>query len=556
MLKGNIVLPEYQRSFVWDEKDIKRLIKSFNDGQFVQPITIAQYKTENTVQNLILDGQQRLTSILLYYLGYFPNKDKFNVLEESVITSDDPTDDETTNDKANDKKIIGWTFEDLLKNTTNTIETIKEKLKDDNRYSEITKDKDKDIILDDNFLDNHFLGFSYIIPNCNTCDEINSYYSTLFRKINYYGVSLTNLECRRSLYYMNSEIKNYFEGKTDDNKNILCDIKIPGNNTNIEIIRYLSNLSLYYTLEKSNEANGFKFNKEEEFYTDYVFHVLGQETEDYDFKKFNFETILKNNWRDSYKRIREFIEQYLTNFGINEATKSKSWYEIDFWLSGLIYCNLFNDKTINPYKSNRNLFDDIKAEFESYKNLKVAIENYEKTNLMELELEEIYNKAEFKILKDIYEKEKNNIFDLFSKRNNLKLELSKSINAKVGQFKELQKKIESEYTDTIEKTKKLIEEINNKKQNDKSIQEVTEPLLYLTKLMQLKQERKNLQDNIKKQLEKNTINESRLNSQIRFLNYKINRHILYIAERKSNNISTSEYVIKKSIEIYGRYVQE
>ena len=28
MLKRNIILPEYQRSFVWDEKDVKRLIKS------------------------------------------------------------------------------------------------------------------------------------------------------------------------------------------------------------------------------------------------------------------------------------------------------------------------------------------------------------------------------------------------------------------------------------------------------------------------------------------------------------------------------------------------
>jgi uncharacterized protein with ParB-like and HNH nuclease domain len=153
MLKGNIVLPEYQRSFVWEEKDTKRLIKSFYEGQFVQPITIAQYKTENTVQNLILDGQQRLTSILLYYLGYFPDKEKFE-LEETATTSDDAVDD-----TKNDKKIIGWTFEDLLnKNTTNKIETIKENLKNDDKYLEIPKDKD--IILDDNFLDNHFLGFS------------------------------------------------------------------------------------------------------------------------------------------------------------------------------------------------------------------------------------------------------------------------------------------------------------------------------------------------------------------------------------------------------------
>ena len=346
MLKRNIVLPEYQRSFVWEEKDTKRLIKSFYEGQFVQPITIAQYKAGNTERNLILDGQQRLTSILLYYLGYFPNKDKFNVLEESVITSDDPTDDETTNDKANDKKIIGWTFEDLLKNTTNTIEAIKEKLKDDDKYLEIPKDKD--IILDDNFLDNHFLGFSYIIPNCNNCDEINSYYSTLFRKINYYGVSLTNLERRRSLYYMRSDIRDYFDGKIEE-KYVLCDIKAPNSNANVDLIRYLSNLSLYYTLKEKNE---WKFNTEENFYKDYVFHVLGQETEYY-----NFEDSLKDNWRDSYKRIREFIEQHLTNFGINEATKS--WREIDFWLSGLIYWSLFENKTFK-IDSIEQLFKDIK----------------------------------------------------------------------------------------------------------------------------------------------------------------------------------------------------
>lgn len=60
MLKENIVLPEYQRRFVWGEKDTKRLIKSFQEGQFVQPITIAQYKVGNTEQNLILDGHNVL----------------------------------------------------------------------------------------------------------------------------------------------------------------------------------------------------------------------------------------------------------------------------------------------------------------------------------------------------------------------------------------------------------------------------------------------------------------------------------------------------------------
>lgn len=76
MLSDNIVLSDYQRHFVWRERDVKRLIQSLKDGQFVQPVTVALYDAGITQQNLILDGQQRLTSLLLAYLGYFPDKKK------------------------------------------------------------------------------------------------------------------------------------------------------------------------------------------------------------------------------------------------------------------------------------------------------------------------------------------------------------------------------------------------------------------------------------------------------------------------------------------------
>lgn len=549
MLKGNIVLPEYQRSFVWDEKDIKRLIKSFYEGQFVQPITIAQYKAGNTERNLILDGQQRLTSILLYYLGYLPDKGQFE-LEKTATTSDDSVDeDETTNDKANDKKIIGWTFEDLLKNTTNTIETIKEKLKDDNRYSEITKDKDKDIILDDNFLDNHFLGFSYIIPNCNTCDEINSYYSTLFRMINYYGVSLTNLECRRSLYYMNSKIKNYFEGKINDDTNVLHNIKTPGNNTNIDIIRYLSNLSLYSVLEKDNKEDEFKFNTDEKFYTDYVFHILGQETEDYDFKKFNFETTLKNNWNNSYERICDFINNNSEYYNL----ENPSWYEIDFLLSGLIYCNLFKGK-IETHKDGRNLFDDIKAEIERNKGLRTAIDKFEEIDLRE-PLEQIYKKEEFKILGEIKEKEfenpKSKIVELFSQRGKCKDDLIK-LNDKIKKESSSVLQKRSEIEKTIKEAHELIEEISNNKQ--KSIQNLSEMLPYIIEFQKLNQSYQKSKEIIGKLKEEQK--GRNLTNEITYLNSKINMHIFSIAKREYKKTSTYEYVVKKSIEIYSRYVQE
>ncbi len=71
ILKQNIILPDYQRLFVWKEKKVRTLIKAFKQKQFVPPITIGSFNINGTSQNLILDGQQRLTTILLAYLGLF-----------------------------------------------------------------------------------------------------------------------------------------------------------------------------------------------------------------------------------------------------------------------------------------------------------------------------------------------------------------------------------------------------------------------------------------------------------------------------------------------------
>jgi outer membrane protein OmpA-like peptidoglycan-associated protein len=119
LLKRNIVLPDYQRSFVWDEKDIKRLIKSLAEGQFVQPITIANYNCEEREQNLLLDGQQRLTSILLSYIGYIPDKDKFSSVDELASSDDSDEGDEHTT------KIIGWTFEEMLEDNVSNITPVR-----------------------------------------------------------------------------------------------------------------------------------------------------------------------------------------------------------------------------------------------------------------------------------------------------------------------------------------------------------------------------------------------------------------------------------------------
>lgn len=51
----NIILPPYQRSFVWAEEQVKHLISSFNENNFIPPVTIGAFKENNKVVNYILE---------------------------------------------------------------------------------------------------------------------------------------------------------------------------------------------------------------------------------------------------------------------------------------------------------------------------------------------------------------------------------------------------------------------------------------------------------------------------------------------------------------------
>lgn len=110
LLNKEIELPNYQRSFVWAEENTKSLIKSFQEEMFVPPVIIGAYQYEGIWHNYILDGQQRLTSILLCYLNIFPKKDNFPPLSIPKLADDNddaPEEEENT--------FLEWNINTLLK---------------------------------------------------------------------------------------------------------------------------------------------------------------------------------------------------------------------------------------------------------------------------------------------------------------------------------------------------------------------------------------------------------------------------------------------------------
>lgn len=357
ILKRNIILPSYQRSFVWNHEDVEKLVNSFKTGQFIQPVTIARMKSVDGGINLILDGQQRLTSILLLALGYFPQKEKF---KDVTLTAID--DDSSESDSMLSNEIIDWTFEILFKKdkTQNSLAEIKHRITSDDRY-ELLKFKNSDLLMKGSdlteFLNKTFLGFSYIVPDSADKETEQYFFSTLFRNMNYLGKKLSPLESRKSLYYLNEKYKNYFEGRLTDGSEALGGLKIMDSSASkdIDFLRYLSTLSQYD--ETSTKASkimvGYSsYSSRENYYADYVAYILKLEQDNRSdkFNKFSMSaTFGDEEWEPRFARLKLTIENLKKKMNLDprNANSFRSWIDADYWLFGLIYWIVFKDKQID-----------------------------------------------------------------------------------------------------------------------------------------------------------------------------------------------------------------
>ena len=107
LLKKDLVLPPYQRSFVWSEQQVKGYVKGIEDDGFVPPVTIGVCNIGGENHNLILDGQQRLSSILLAYFKVYPKKDVFLRSTDELPLADGGAEED---DEEPDVEYINWSL--------------------------------------------------------------------------------------------------------------------------------------------------------------------------------------------------------------------------------------------------------------------------------------------------------------------------------------------------------------------------------------------------------------------------------------------------------------
>ncbi|MBF0383289.1 MAG: DUF262 domain-containing protein [Magnetococcales bacterium] len=65
---GDIVIPDYQREFVWSIRQSSLLIDSFLCGLPVPPVF---FYIDDKKKNVVIDGQQRILSVVFFFDGYF-----------------------------------------------------------------------------------------------------------------------------------------------------------------------------------------------------------------------------------------------------------------------------------------------------------------------------------------------------------------------------------------------------------------------------------------------------------------------------------------------------
>lgn len=315
ILRQELLLPEYQRFFVWKEKKMDLLIETLQEKRFVPPVAIGVYEENGEKQNLIIDGQQRLTSILLAYLGIFPeHSEEFTAHERDMADErDDYIDDE---EGAEEDELLDWTFKKLTCHGKNKDEILS--------HLNMRNYKSKDYSLSEDFWDKTFLGFSYMVPDLSQEKAQLKYYSKVFRDINIQGQRLQPAESRQAMYYLDKDLLGLFSPSFA--YDITIGLKPP---KKMDFARYMALLSSYKKLNSYYWVARGYVKDMERFYENFIFSIVGENPMDL------FASVDEMFHGADWRQRMHLLELRINDLGLKR--EYSSIIEMDTFFFGLIY---------------------------------------------------------------------------------------------------------------------------------------------------------------------------------------------------------------------------
>ncbi len=335
LVTAQIELPEYQRSFVWSKNQVFNLMKSMTERQFVPPVTIGVIGG----RNIIIDGQQRLTSILLAHLNLFPSQKAY------MKTIKKEGDEEG---EIEEEIFFKWTVREIQQEHAPNLKGLRDRL-----LSIVLPDGSpayENLGLtwaDEQWLKKNYLGFSYIVPAGNQNDDVQyKFYSSIFRNINIGGIPLRNDESREAMYYLRKPFVPLFKPQFIQTYTVTQ----IGEKTPIDFLRVLGIVSQYAKNKKEGEVlkNYSGLKRLEDFLMKFISAVLDDNDEL--FKKFSDMIPLPEIEQRMAHLAQEFAKLNLPN-------NFSGIIDTDNYLFGLVYYCLLEGKSIKDDQ-----VDSLKAE--------------------------------------------------------------------------------------------------------------------------------------------------------------------------------------------------
>ena len=315
LLKKDLVLPPYQRRFVWTVEQVKGFVNGIKEDGFVPPVTIGVCNIGGMNQNLILDGQQRLSSLLLAYFKVYPKKDAFPKNAGDLALADGGAEED---DGEPEVEYINWSLRMFAEQgplETDVLGSIR-----DAQYQRV------DYGVTPQFFEEKYLPFSFIIPNVDDEAEQHEFYSTVFRNINILGTALDPIESRQSLYFLKSGLKDFFDPECCSN----FKIELVGKNQAYDFVRTMSILAQYKKDNRFNRlAQSYK-PRMEKYYEEYIYSVV-KDKNDSIFAQFS--SYIPN--KDFAPRIAK-LNAALQGLEYNNL-RFTSIIDVDVYMFGLVY---------------------------------------------------------------------------------------------------------------------------------------------------------------------------------------------------------------------------
>ena len=363
---GNIILPPYQRYFVWNTEQVESLAQSLSKDLFVPPVTIGHIDGKN----IIIDGQQRLTSILLCYFSAMPKKEAFlkRVSDIDQINNEDDDDEEA--DIVNDTGILSyydWSLNTLI-DAPKDFEELRRTFSDSTKYDKLKLDW-----FNDNFLDNHYMGFAYIVPKDKANKKANhKFFSTVFRQVNMLGNPLLKPESRKSLYFLDDEFQPLFDPE------FLRDYVVSPAGSDpqpLDFVRILSFLFEYSKRESSTRVLRAMKAKTEEYYEQFIDHIIHHAEYEKPLKEGEEECKADSSRFSKYSKIFSdkqnlLLSGFKDNVALVRIPKLfKSIIDADLYFLGLTYWGLFKNKkiTVDNEDERARLIESLNNSINEYK---------------------------------------------------------------------------------------------------------------------------------------------------------------------------------------------